>query len=213
MRAPDTRFLYRHRFLHMLWSADLKRAFLTMTYSQQRALHDFYRPAEDLTDAQLAAHLATITKDRPTLAPQAGKAYRKIERTFLHATEVADGDGKILHRLLRQKEVKTVTAPDRRGRRIVVSGLARPVLDTKAIARVILQVAKDQVAREAAEAQPTPEPATLTLRTAARESAAQTPPPAAPSAGSGDLRRSVPRPRSVKHQRRTAPQQLALDLD
>src|SRR5687768_13612538 len=47
----------RHQFLHMVWSGypDL---FAVLSFSEQRALHRFCRPTEDLTDDQLGRHVA-----------------------------------------------------------------------------------------------------------------------------------------------------------
>lgn len=59
VRTRDV-YLYRHRFLHMLWSADLRCAFLTLSLNDQRAIHDYYRPAESLADEELLKHRAAF---------------------------------------------------------------------------------------------------------------------------------------------------------
>lgn len=59
----------------MLWADAFPRFFLTLTYNQQRALHDYYRFTEDLTDDLLLNHQAKIKDERPELASQAGKAF------------------------------------------------------------------------------------------------------------------------------------------
>ena len=44
----------------------------------QILIHDFYEPSRPLTDYQLKAHRAEITKLRPSLPHQAGKAFVRI---------------------------------------------------------------------------------------------------------------------------------------
>ena len=46
--------------------------------TEQILIHDFYEPSKSFTDRQLRAHRAAITKARPSLPHQAGKAFVRI---------------------------------------------------------------------------------------------------------------------------------------
>jgi hypothetical protein len=176
----------------MLWSAEMQRAFLTLTYNQQRDLHDFYCPAKDLTDAELLAHRETITKQWPNLPQRAGKAYRKAERIYLEAMRIADGDEAIFTAYMRSKEHHFVGKPDRKGRRITLAPLARPDLDARAIAKAVLALANELTQNpDLADALP---------------AARRTRPQGVPSAGTAGPHRRQHRPPRAKSRRRRAPQ-------
>lgn len=183
----------------MLWSAEMQRAFLTLTYNQQRDLHDFYRPAETLADPELLAHRTLITKRWPNLPQRAGKAYRKAERIYLEAMRIADGDEAVFTAYMRSKEHNFVGKPDRKGRRITLAPLARPDLDARAIAKAVLALAEELTQNpDLADALPV---------------ATRTRPRGAPPAGTADPHRTRHRPPRAKSRRRRARQPPAPPQD
>lgn len=147
LTRPDQTFLYRHQFLHMVW-VGLPSFLTTLTYNQQRALHDYYLPTQPLTDEQLLVHRAKMAKRWPALASMGGKAFRQLERTYLEVTRAADGDPDRLRVLLRSRVHYTVGAPNKKGRRILVTGLARPEVDNKRFARAVVDLARQIAAEE-----------------------------------------------------------------
>lgn len=140
MRGRHAVSLYRHQFLHMLWSTDLKRAFLILTLSEQSAVHSFYRPAENLTEQELLDHLKAVRTKHPNLPQRAGKAYRKIEKTYLEAMHVANGDAALFDAFMRERQASAVSWT-RRGQRITLTPQLRPEIDAKRIARAVYDLA------------------------------------------------------------------------
>lgn len=145
-------FLYRYRFLHMLWLG-FPFYFTTVSFNDQRALHDYYRPAEELTDDQLLNHRARMADERPGLAARAGKAFRHLEVLYLRLTKEAGGNPERLQALLLNHTHGSYGKPDKKGRRLKVVGLARPTIDTKAMAQSLMKYAEqlNQEHREAEE--------------------------------------------------------------
>lgn len=150
-------FLYRHQFLHMVW-VGLPRFFPTITLTQQRVLHDYYLPVKELTDEQLHNHQAITAGEQPSLAALAGKAFHALERNYLEITELSGGDPDRLLALLRQREHYT-TSPARVGRlakhRVRVTAVMRPEIDAERLAQVLIEVTKDEIARERDGGEPT----------------------------------------------------------
>lgn len=72
-RLTNLHYLAIHTVLRRYWLTD-KADFGYLTLNDQSALHDFYRPADNLTDAALITHRKTITAQQPSLPSRAGKA-------------------------------------------------------------------------------------------------------------------------------------------
>lgn len=109
-------YLSRHRCLRHLWlNAD--GVFANLTYTEQLDLHRYYSPAIDEPDEVHLAHRAWISKQDPSLAQRAGRAYAKL---------IAGGS------------VGRFVATRRRGRQLTVGGVALPSPDVRRIARMII---------------------------------------------------------------------------
>lgn len=133
----------------MVWFG-LSSFFTTLTYNQQRALHDYYLPTKELSDEQLLAHRAKMAADQPSLASVAGKAFRQIERTYLEVTRGSGGDPVRLRALLDSHVHYTSATTVRKGVRIRVTGLARPEIDVRMAARAFIEMGKQLAAEERA---------------------------------------------------------------
>ena len=78
-RLKHATFLAQRRQLMAAWE-DGQRRFAHLSLSDQRVLHDFYRPPESLTDKQLVEHRRHIKRTDKSLANRAGKAHVRFAR-------------------------------------------------------------------------------------------------------------------------------------
>lgn len=70
-------YLFFHAYLHEVWRTK-QRAFSLISTRDQAYLHEYFRPSDYLTGAQLLAHRAAITRRRPSLPHCAGRALRHL---------------------------------------------------------------------------------------------------------------------------------------
>jgi len=132
-RSTNSKYLQTHHPLKRLWQ-HATSAYDRLTPTEQWQLHDYFRPSKDLTDAELLAHRAAISKERPTLPQQAGKALVKLQGAAAHVA---------LRGVRMRKQPKAAKyARGKRGQ-IQVYGVVKPELDLKALARALLGIAQD----------------------------------------------------------------------
>lgn len=130
---------YRQHYLAL--RAELLRgghAFVVLTSAEQIAIHDFYQPSLELTDAQLRELRKRVTKVDPSLPHRAGKAYARI------APFIGDGHPPMLG------GTSTVRASKRKGelRRTTVWGEVQPHIDPEQLVKILLDAAMEQLRRE-----------------------------------------------------------------
>jgi hypothetical protein len=89
----------------------------------QRYIHDYFRPSEDLTDEQRIAHRVAITNQHPSLPALAGRALKRHSYLPVPLIYVGGKGGKQLHAL-------------------TVRSVIRPQPDTKKFAQAILALAE-----------------------------------------------------------------------
>jgi hypothetical protein len=77
-RLTHTTYKLQHQQLRREWLDRHGFAFTMLSPTEQILVHDFYEPTRSLADRQLRAHRAAITKLRPSLPHQAGKAFVRI---------------------------------------------------------------------------------------------------------------------------------------
>jgi len=77
-RLTHTTYKFQHHQLRHEWLDRHGFAFTMLSPTEQILIHDFYEPSRSFTDYQLRAHRAAITKLRPSLPHQAGKAFVRI---------------------------------------------------------------------------------------------------------------------------------------
>jgi hypothetical protein len=106
-------------------------AYLTST--EQWQLHDYFQPSKYLADTELLEHRKKISKERPSLPHQAGRALAKLER---HAARLAVQHAK-------PAALSQPVQHQRRGkdRVITVRSVVRPEPDLKLLARAIVMLA------------------------------------------------------------------------
>lgn len=133
----------RHLFLRTIWTDFGKHAYLTvLSPKEQRTLHAFYRPSEELTLKQFRDHLQVIHRDHPQLCHISGKLYRRIERAVAQHTQgLAE----------RHAQMQTPTRrkiPARRGSAVVVYGIVRPKPDLNKLLKALIQMAREEHAED-----------------------------------------------------------------
>ena len=138
-RLTPKQYLRTHRQLRRFWLSD-DRLYAELTPLEQWQLHDYFQPSKNLTDEELLAHREHITKERPSLPQQAGRALSKFQAW---AAQLG---------LARVRRAKAPIAMGgrrggkRRDRHLTVKAVVRPEIDLDKLARALLAVAKDQVA-------------------------------------------------------------------
>ena len=141
-RLTTKNYLRAHDRLRKLWLQDI-RLFAELTPTEQWHLHDFLKPDKDWSDLELLQHREAITKQRPSLPHQAGRA---LEKFWSRSANLA---------VKRVRAAKVPAGPAKRtnlrDRKISVKAVARPEIDTKKLARAYIQLARDMAKKQAAE--------------------------------------------------------------
>jgi hypothetical protein len=122
-RFTNLDYLQTREWLAELWATD-DGAFGLLPASEQRYLHDYFRPSEDLTSDEALEHRAQVSQEQPSLPQCAGRAVGHL-RAELAAIPV----------------VALQPAIGRGKRRVVISAVVRPELDGDALVRALLRAA------------------------------------------------------------------------
>jgi hypothetical protein len=101
-----------------------------LSYQQQRDIHDYYRPSDELAEAELVEHRKQITPERPTLPARASKAFKALVAPDRQP-------GGIVH---------TISAK----RAIRVRAVIQPHPNIKQLARALVSLAEDMARSEMA---------------------------------------------------------------
>lgn len=121
-RLTHTTYRLQHHQLRREWLDRHGFAFTMLSPTEQILIHDFYEPSKSFTDRQLRAHRAAITKLRPSLPHQAGKAFVRIA-PFLDAI------------------LAPLPVPGRgKPYGVKIASLVNPHLDPDRIARILIQL-------------------------------------------------------------------------
>lgn len=115
-------------------------SFILLGYLDQLTLHEYYRPAEQLTDHEALTYRRRAGPESPSLPQRAGKIYAPL-----------------LHNIAREEEKRRHPQPAAPIRRIGhkriynirVRGLARPTPDYEKLARALLEHARNEAEKAA----------------------------------------------------------------
>ena len=133
-RFTNKEYLQRHEVARRIWQ-QYRGKFGDLSVNQQWDLHDFYRPSEELTAEALIEHRRRVSRERPSLAALANKAYKILvdpnPPTAVSVTPAAAVGSK---------------------RAIRVRAIVRPTPDLRKLARALIELAEEQ-AREGLEAE------------------------------------------------------------
>jgi hypothetical protein len=138
-RVSPQRQYDRHRFLCEAW-LHFQSLYTILPMNQQWELHAYYRPSEQLSEAELREHQHTVAKQQRELPSKAGKHFNQLYRAFRTAFEHSRGDSRRFNAAIAELGHAT-THPTRRGS-VRVSAVARPEPDLRRLARALLIEAK-----------------------------------------------------------------------
>lgn len=82
-RFPNSTHLLIRHHLRQDW-LDGSGIYALIPSRDQRYIHDYFRPSEDLADEELLAHRRAVSKERPSLPHCAGRAVRRMVKPVNH---------------------------------------------------------------------------------------------------------------------------------
>ena len=141
-RLTNAEYLKQRMFLVRAWD-NFRGIFTVLTYNQQMEVHTFYLPSQILADKEAIAHRKQITQEQPSLPHRAGKLFpRLLQESKAMAQRMAYEQDHP-----RAGKLKAQAQP--RGKvKVKVFALANPEPDTKKIAKVMLELARDMQAEQ-----------------------------------------------------------------
>jgi hypothetical protein len=120
-RLSTADYLLIRQMLYDIWHHRRGQGFQLISTNDQRSLHAFFRPSEDLTEAELLEHRQTVSNEQPSLPQCTGRALRHFANPLPLQGVVYPGGPGVQHR-------------------IVVYPLLRPKPDLEALARIVLRM-------------------------------------------------------------------------
>jgi hypothetical protein len=133
-RLNNTNFLKAHHWLRQLWLEDIGN-YAQLYPPDQTELHLFFCPSKDWSDDKLIEHRQIMSKADPSLPQRAGRALKRFE--LVRAGELAY-----------LPPVHVTPAKGRqRGHNISVRVVMRPEPDLQRLARALLQLTPEQIAK------------------------------------------------------------------
>jgi len=117
-RLSDRDFYERHLLLKQVWQT-YPEIFADLSFIQQRAIHDFFHPTQELSQIELRQIRRAITKADPKLPHRAGRAFQDL----MHGTVLS-------------------SVPSRSKIRVVA--LVRPEIDGAKLARAFIELARQE---------------------------------------------------------------------
>jgi hypothetical protein len=108
--------------------------FSFLTPAEQGQLHDFFQLSKDLTPEQLSAHREQITRQRPSLPHQAGRALSHLNAEAAHWA--AD---------LQHQRVLAGKGSNTRQHNITVRSVVRPEIGARKFADALIKIAREKL--------------------------------------------------------------------
>lgn len=131
-RVPLTAYCERRNKLRQLWKADHGNL-LGLSATEQWALHEYYRFAEDLTQNQVREHWNQQHAKRSSLPQRAGRAYAAFE-SFIAAKQLVKSSKQPRSKQLKLGKVK-------------VDSVVLPQPDVKKLAKTLVDLASEDLRR------------------------------------------------------------------
>lgn len=150
-RINSTEQYRRHDVLKMIWR-DHPKLYGILPAHQQWRLHRYYQPTINCNQIELDEHRSAATTIEPSLAHEAGKSFRQLERLYRIAIEFSQHTGAplddclnavIQHVVLRRSKVVLPGTTATNPRVIYVVGVTRPEPDAKLLTKALRQLACD----------------------------------------------------------------------
>jgi hypothetical protein len=134
-RLTPKQYLKAHDQLRRFWLHN-DMVFGALSSAEQYQIHDYFQPSKDLSDLELLAHRDRITKERPSLPHQAGRALAKLR----------DAAAVLSVRRLRMAKAPAGAKVRRQGNRhLTVRAVVKPEPDMQKLARALVMLAEHRV--------------------------------------------------------------------
>jgi hypothetical protein len=143
-RLIAKQYLKAHDQLRRFWLGD-HRLFAELSPTEQWQLHDYFKPDTDWSDLELLAHREQVSKQRPSLPHQAGRALSRFHDRAAHLAllRVRRGKGSAAQKVLKHRE-----------RHLTVNPVMRPEIDAHELARAIINLAAERAKRQGVDLRP-----------------------------------------------------------
>jgi len=143
-RLTAKQYLKAHDQLRRFWLHD-NRLFAELSPTEQWQLHDYFKPDKDWSDLELLAHREHISKQRPSLPHQAGRALTRLHNKAAHYAllGVRRAKSPVAARIRKQSE-----------RRLTVKAVVRPEVDADKLARAFINMAVERAKRQGVDLRP-----------------------------------------------------------
>ncbi len=141
-RLTNADYLLQRARLRDNWTVHRGSAFIELETIEEMELHAYFAPMRDLTDDQAIAFRKQATIERPYLPSRAGKSYAR-------ALPFLDNPSPTVPTDMPKHTGRHALRPP--GSVVTVKSLARPEVDTKRLARLLIQLAKADLDNESAE--------------------------------------------------------------
>lgn len=130
-RLTNTTYLIQHHQLKAEWFSESGGAFIMLSPTEQWTLHSYYEFTKPLSDDQLLAHRAAVSKAQPSLPQSAGKALAKLA-TFTKRLEI--------YRATPHPNTRKKGAPYK----VRVLSQVSPEIDPKMMAKILIEAMKER---------------------------------------------------------------------
>lgn len=135
-RLTDIDYLKNRAALREEWVLRDGTAFVMLIPTEQVTLHDYYEPAREIGFLDSIEHRRQISRTRPSLPHQAGRAFARIQPFLdIPMSEISTPP-------------PTTSIPGKKGRRVIVFSQVNANIDPVAIANIIIAAAKEDARRE-----------------------------------------------------------------
>lgn len=125
-RLTNNDYLENRWWLTQLW-LDSVGSFVELSSREQWHLHAYFRFTEDLSDSSALQHRKAVSRDRPALPQQAGRALRRLRQSAQAlAVQPLTASG------MRRKKVA----------RVKVRSVVRPQPDVERLAQILLDLTR-----------------------------------------------------------------------
>lgn len=143
-RLTAKQYLKAHDQLRRFWLRD-NRLFAELTPTEQWQLHDYFKPDKDWSDLELLAHREQISKERPSLPHQAGRALAKFHDKAAHFA---------LGKVHRAKHPVPAKIRKQGERNISLKAVVRPEIDAHKLTRAFVNLALERAKQQGVDLRP-----------------------------------------------------------
>lgn len=135
-RTTNGAYLKRRSTLTDSWTRH-EYGWSNLSFEDQCTLHDYYKPSMGLTEDPAISYRQAVTAKWPSLPHRAGKAYAEFTKVIAQLEAAPPQPKRIPGRRRTNKSYAIRT-----------EGLVRPDVDFDKLARVLLDIARDQAEKK-----------------------------------------------------------------